>query len=80
MKSCCAAPCRIPDHEKIEALVLTICAALCLIGAGPTLLCITRNPGLEEKLAKKLDTITQHHWQMLPLHVEFHGAHILTRE
>ena len=70
----------IPDYEKIEALVRTIGAAFCLSGAGPTLLCITQNPGLEEKLAKKLDSITQHHWQMLPLHVEFHGAHILTQE
>ena len=68
----------IPDYEKIEALVRTTGAAFCLSGAGPTLLCITRNPGLEEKLAKKLDSITEHHWQMLPLHVEFQGAHVLT--
>ena len=70
----------IPDYEKIEALVRTVGAAFCLSGAGPTLLCITRNPGLEEKLAKKLDSITEHHWQMLPLHVEFEGAHVLKAE
>ena len=67
----------IPDYDKIEALVRTTGAAFCLSGAGPTLLCITRNPGLEEKLAKKLDSITEHTWQMLPLHVEFQGAHIV---
>ena len=67
----------IPDYEKIEALVRTTGAAFCLSGAGPTLLCITRNPGLEEKLSKKLSQITQHNWQMLPLHVEFQGAHVL---
>ena len=67
----------MPDYDKIEALVRTTGAAFCLSGAGPTLLCITRNPGLEEKLAKKLDSITQHQWQMLPLHVEFQGAHIV---
>ena len=70
----------IPDYEKIESLVRTTGAAFCLSGAGPTLLCITRNPGLEEKLAKKLDTITTAHWQMIPLHVEFQGAHVISAE
>ena len=67
----------IPDFEKIQALVRTTGAGFCLSGAGPTRLCITRNPGLEEKLSKKLDAITEHHWQMMPLHVEFQGAHVL---
>ena len=70
----------IRDYDKIEALVRTTGAAFCLSGAGPTLLCITRNSGLEEKLAKKLDAITQDNWQMIPLHVEFQGAHILSQE
>ena len=70
----------IPDYEAIEALVRTTGAAFCLSGAGPTLLCITRNPGLEEKLAKKLDTITTASWQMLPLHVEFQGARVISAE
>ena len=67
----------IPDYEKIEALIRTTGAAFCLSGAGPTLLCLTRNPGLEEKLAEKLPKIAQHNWQILPLHVEFQGAHAL---
>ena len=67
----------IPDFEKIQALVRTTGAGFCLSGAGHTLLCITINPGLEEKLSKKLDAITEHHWQMMPLHVEFQGAHVL---
>ena len=70
----------ITDYEKIEALVRTTGAAFCLSGAGPTLLCITRNPGLEQKLAKKLSEITEADWQMLPLHVEFQGAHVLSVE
>ena len=70
----------IPDYEKIEALVRTTGAAFCLSGAGPTLLCITRNPGLEEKLSQKLGTITEKNWQMLPLHVEFQGAHVIHSE
>ena len=70
----------IPDYEKIEALVRTTGAAFCLSGAGPTLLCITQDPKLEEKLAKKLDSITEKNWQMLPLHVEFQGAHVISEE
>ena len=70
----------IPDYDKIESLIRTTGAAFCLSGAGPTLLCITRNPGLEEKLAKKLDSITTANWQMIPLHVEFQGAHVIVSE
>ena len=70
----------IPDYEQIEALVRTTGAAFCLSGAGPTLLCITRNKDLEEKLGKKLHAITSCNWQMLPLHVEFQGAHVLSAE
>jgi len=70
----------IPDYEKIEALVRTTGAAFCLSGAGPTLLCITQDRKLGEKLSSKLDGITQANWQILPLHVEFQGAHILSAE
>ena len=70
----------IPDYEKIEALVRTTGAGFCLSGAGPTLLCITRSPRLKEVLAAKLDSITEKNWQMLPLHVEFQGAHIVSVE
>ena len=70
----------ISDYDKIESLIRTTGAAFCLSGAGPTLLCITRNPGLEEKLAKKLHDITEANWQMLPLHVEFQGARVISQE
>ena len=70
----------IPDYEKIEALVRTTGAAFCLSGAGPTLLCISRHKDLKEKLAKKLDAITEKTWQMLPLHVEFEGAKVIASE
>ena len=65
----------IPDYEKIEALARSAGAAFCLSGAGPTLLCITRNKRLPEILEKKLPTVTERSWEMLPLHVEFQGAH-----
>ncbi len=72
--------CMIADYEKIEGLIRTTGAAFCLSGAGPTLLCITRNPGLEEKLEKKIHAITQCNWEMLPLHVEFEGAKVIASE
>ena len=70
----------IKDYDKIEGLIRTTGAAFCLSGAGPTLLCITRNPGLEEKLAKKLNQITEANWTMIPLHVEFQGARVVSEE
>ncbi|MDD6199843.1 MAG: homoserine kinase [Firmicutes bacterium] len=70
----------IADYEKIEALIRTTGAAFCLSGAGPTLLCITRDPMLKDKLAEKLDRITTANWQLLPLHVEFQGARVLRCE
>ena len=70
----------VKDYDQIEALVRTTGAAFCLSGAGPTLLCITLNDNLEEKLAKKLDSVTSANWKMLPLHVDFQGARILNAE
>ena len=70
----------IRDYDAIEALVRTTGAAFCLSGAGPTLLCITLDEKLEEKLAAKLPGITSANWQILPLHIEFQGAHILKEE
>ncbi len=70
----------IPDYDAIEALVRTTGAAFCLSGAGPTLLCITQDSHLEEKLAAKLHTVTEKTWQILPLHVEFEGARVIEAE
>ena len=70
----------IADYDKIEGLIRNTGAAFCLSGAGPTLLCITRNPGLEEKLSLRLESVTSARWEMIPLHVEFQGAHVLHAE
>ena len=67
----------IPDYDVIEGVVRTSGAAFCLSGAGPTLLCITRNKKLRETLEKRLDGITSTKWEIRPLHVEFKGAHIV---
>ena len=70
----------ITDYDAIEALVRTTGAAFCVSGAGPTLLCITLDEKLDEKLAKKLPSLTKANWQMLPLHVEFEGARVISAE
>ena len=70
----------ISDYDQIEGLVRTTGAAFCHSGAGPTLLCITQDEKLEEKLSKKLASITTAAWQMLPLHVEFQGARVIASE
>lgn len=70
----------ITDYEEIERLVRTTSAAFCLSGGGPTLLCITQDPNFQEKLDKKIHSITQANWQMLPLHVEFQGARVVKTE
>ncbi len=70
----------ITDYEAIEALVRTTGAAFCVSGAGPTLLCITLDEKLQEKLGTKLSQITNANWQMLPLHVEFEGAKVIATE
>ena len=67
----------IPDYDAIEGLVRTSGAAFCLSGAGPTLLCITRNKKVRELLENRLDGITDTKWEIRPLHVEFQGAHIV---
>jgi len=70
----------IPDYQAIEGLIRTTGAGFCLSGAGPTLLCITRDKKLEDKLAQKLDAITKANWTIIPLHVEFEGAKVLKAE
>ena len=67
----------IQDYDAIEALVRTTGAAFCLSGAGPTLLCITLDEKLDEKLQKKLPGVTKANWQMLPLHIDCQGARII---
>ncbi len=70
----------IQDYDAIEALVRTTGAAFCLSGAGPTLLCITRDPELDNKLARKLPAIAKANWSLLPLHIDFEGAKVIKTE
>jgi homoserine kinase len=70
----------IPDYEKIQALARTLGCAFCLSGAGPTLLLITRDKKLREKLEKRLPGTVTRNWEILPPHIDFKGAYILEAE
>ena len=67
----------VADYEAIESLARTYGVGFCLSGAGPTLLCITRNKAIREKLEAKLPTITTHEWTIMPLHIDFEGARVV---
>ena len=67
----------VHDYEVIEGIARTSGAAFCLSGAGPTLLCITRDKTLKDKLAEKLPALTTQNWEIMPLHVAFEGAKVL---
>ena len=67
----------VADYEVIEGIARTSGAAFCLSGAGPTLLCITRDKTLRDRLAEKLPTLTAQNWEIMPLHVAFEGAKVL---
>ena len=67
----------VADYEVIEGIARTSGAAFCLSGAGPTLLCITRDKTLKDKLAEKLPALTTQNWEIMPLHVAFEGAKVL---
>ena len=67
----------VADYEAIESLARTYGVGFCLSGAGPTLLCITRNKTIREKLEAKLPTVTTHDWSIMPLHIDFEGARVV---
>ena len=67
----------VADYEVIEGIARTSGAAFCLSGAGPTLLCITRDKRLKDKLSEKLPALTTQNWEIMPLHVAFEGAKVL---
>ena len=67
----------VADYEVIEGIARTSGAAFCLSGAGPTLLCITRDKTLKDRLADKLPALTEKNWEIMPLHVAFEGAKVL---
>ena len=67
----------IDDFDAIEKLVKEKGAAFALSGAGPTLLCVTKDTDLPEVLKTELPRLTQANWTVLPLKAEMSGTKIV---
>ena len=67
----------IADYDAIESIVQQHGAAFALSGAGPTLLCVTRNDNLADILREALPAQTQANWTVLSLEAEHNGVQIL---
>lgn len=63
----------IPGYDEMEALAGDLGAAVCLSGAGPTIMCISQDPGFPKKLKSRL-TGELATWQVVGLHRDTHGA------
>lgn len=66
----------IRDYDQIRELIGAAGGAFCISGAGPTLLCITRDPELKQTLPQQLPA----GWKLLPLHAENTGAAVVEQE
>ena len=73
-------PYRIPlidEYEDIRRLAADNgCNALCISGAGPTLLCVTRQADLAERLRQAVQGL-RHRWDVRDLTVDFDGAQVI---
>ena len=67
----------ITDFEQVQSLVAATGGCLCISGAGPTLLCITKDDKLASWLGQKLPAVTTASWQVLRLKAEPFGAQVL---
>lgn len=64
----------ISDYDVIEQLIKSNGAAFALSGAGPTLLCVTKNTELAEILKTELPQKTKANWTVMPLKAEHNGT------
>ena len=64
----------IPEYDRIEALAnQNGCYAVCISGAGPTILCITRDKDFAGKMERSVMPL-EHRWQVRDLPVDYHGT------
>lgn len=67
----------IDEYAFIQALAAQNgCHALCISGAGPTLLCLTRDAAFAARMQKAVRGL-RHVWQVRDLQVDTHGARML---
>ena len=66
----------IDEYDKVQTIVNENgCNALCISGAGPTLLCITDNAEFRENIKPQIERL-KNNWQIMPLSVNFNGIEI----
>ena len=64
----------IPEYDRIEALAnQNGCYAVCISGAGPTILCITRDKDFAGRMERSVMPL-EHHWKVRDLPVDYHGT------
>lgn len=64
----------IPEYDRIEALAnQNGCYAVCISGAGPTILCITRDKDFAGRMERSVMPL-EHRWQVRDLPVDYHGT------
>ena len=64
----------IDEYEDIRRVALEKgCAAVCISGAGPTILCLTQNPGFAAAMTAATAEL-RHRWQVRDLAVDSVGA------
>ena len=70
-------PAAVPFADAVETTARE-CGALafCISGAGPTLLCLTDDPGFSGRLTERCAAF-YHHWQILELAVDRQGITVM---
>lgn len=69
----------IDEYEDIRSLAARNgCGALCISGAGPTLLCLTRDASFADRMRQGCSAL-RHRWDIRDLKVDFSGAVIIEK-
>ena len=64
----------IPEYDRVGALAnQNGCRAVCISGAGPTILCITRDGDFAARMERAVLPL-EHRWTVRDLPVDYHGA------
>lgn len=67
----------VAEFDEVEQAAFDAgCGAVCLSGAGPSILCVSRNVSLSEKLRAGVAGLT-HNWTVLDLAVDHDGAKVI---
>ena len=65
----------IDEYEDVGRIACKNgCAAVCISGAGPTVLCLTQDPRFAEAMRAEIRGLA-HRWQVRDLKVDAQGAH-----